>query len=469
MLPPNKLSAHNIPAAAGDLANQGGSPEMRGRRRVGKSRLVQRFLDDHDVPYLYYQASQRDPHIALERFRRAIERSNLPAASLVRDGLAIESWEAGLRLLGATTDQDKPSVIIIDELPYLVARDPGFEADLQHAWDRVLEHCSILLIAIGSDVAMMERLVDHSSPLFQRPTREMVVPPLTPAEVADLIGVEPADVLDAYLMVGGFPALAAEWDRGLDRRAFLEKMLLSPNTPLLMHGLRILQAEFNDELRAQDVLETIGCGERTFSAVRQRLDLQPMSLTRALKTLTDVKRIIQRTLPLSVPINTDNTRYLVRDPYLRFWLHFLGPSLEEIERGRGDMVLKTIEESWSIYRGKAIEPLVQESIEQMLPDERFQDARYVGGYWNRTNSVEVDLTGIDRMRKPTKLGFIGSIKWRETSPFDHRDFEALRQIREQVPGFDSQTKLIAVSRSGFKGIRDLDLTLGPQELIDAWR
>ena len=108
-----------------------------------------------------------------------------------------------------------------------------------------------------------------------------------------------------------------------------------------------------------------------------------------------------------------------------------------------------IREGWSAYRGRAVEPLVRESIFRMLPDERFGDAQYVGGYWTRKGDVEVDLVGAGKKTRPERVAFVGSIKWREKLPFGGRDLGRIAAQREEVPGTDEDTVLIGVSREGF--------------------
>jgi uncharacterized protein len=165
------------------------------------------------------------------------------------------------------------------------------------------------------------------------------------------------------------------------------------------------------------------------------------------------------------------TRYVVADPYLRFWLRFIGPGMEEIERGRGDLVVERIRANWETYRGRAVEPLVRESIERLLPDPRFGDARYAGGYWTRTNDVEVDLVGARERLTPKRVAFVGSIKWKERAPFDRQDLGALVAQRGEVPGADEQTLLVAVSRSGYNAgaAAGVDVALSPDDLLTAWQ
>ncbi len=113
--------------------------------------------------------------------------------------------------------------------------------------------------------------------------------------------------------------------------------------------------------------------------------------------------------------DTKLSRYTIADPYLRFWLRFIGPNLPLIERRRGDLAVRRVMDGWNTYRGHAIEPIVRACIERMLPEERFGDANFLGAFWTRTNNPEVDLVGSDDDRRPTSAEFVGSIKWRDKS------------------------------------------------------
>ena len=157
------------------------------------------------------------------------------------------------------------------------------------------------------------------------------------------------------------------------------------------------------------------------------------------------------------------------DPYLRFWLRFVDGEIDLIERGRGSLLVERFERSWPAYRGRAIEHLVRDAIELLLPDaERFGDARYVGGYWNRAGTVEVDLVGGDRRPVARRIGFVGSIKWREGKPFGRANGLALAAARSQIPGASDGTPLVGVSAQGFDDDAPLDVRLAPEDLIVAW-
>lgn len=426
---------------------------IRGRRRVGKSRLVEEFLARAGVPSVYFTASRRSTREELRLFAEEVASSDLPDADLFA-GLELASWDAALRLL-ASAVPDSGCVVVIDELPYLTAGDPAFEGTLQKMFDRELSRRRVLLVGIGSDLAMMEALNEYGRPFHQRAT-EMVLPPLSPAEVASMLGLGAADALDAYLVTGGLPLICDEWRSGLDLGAYLRRAVPDPTSALLVSAERALAAEFPAEAQAGTVLGAIGAGERTFTNIgRAAGDLQQASLNRSLKLLVD-KRVVAVDQPLSTKPSPRDKRYRVADPYLRFWLAFLGPHLAEIERGRGDRVLGRIRTAWPSWRGRAIEPVLRESLDRLPPaaagvvedGARARPAGVVGGYWTRTNDPEIDVVVADRGPVAQHIAAVGSIKWLENAPFDRHDLSRLLLHRAQLPGAGDDTPLLVLSRSG---------------------
>jgi AAA+ ATPase superfamily predicted ATPase len=435
---------------------------VRGRRRIGKSRLIEEFIDRGGMPSLYFTAAGGPSADELRRFSSDAADSTLAGRNLI-EAANPSSWDAALQVLAAALPDDVPSVVVIDELPYLMDDQHVFEGVLQRSWDRHLSRKPILLILIGSDISMMEALNDYGRPFHQR-GREMVVGPLNPADLAALLGLAPADAIDAALVTGGLPLIAAEWPAGAGVNEFLATVLNDPTSALLVSAERSLAAEFPSQIQARAVLRAIGSGERTFANVaRAAGGLGAAPLQRSLTLLAD-KRLVVGELPISLRPSRDR-RYRVTDPYLRFWLHFLAAHTDEIERGRGDRTLDRVRRGWATWRGRAVEPLVREALARLLPDGRLPAAEAIGGYWTRTNDVEIDLVGADRAPIAKELRFVGSIKWLDQATFDAHDLTALQRHRfaltaEQVP-------LVAVSRAGVS-CGGLDAVYGPAELLAAW-
>ncbi len=450
-------------AGGGRAGRPGRAVLIRGRRRVGKSRLVEEFIERAGVPYVFFTASgQPTIEAGLQLFAESVSESALADIELFRDQVPT-TWDAALRLLARSLPEDQPSVVVIDEMPYLIRTDAGFEGTLQKAFDRELSRKPVLLICVGSDLAMMEALNEYGRPFHQRAT-ELVVPPLSPADAAEMLGLPAADALDAYLVSGGLPLILGEWPSGVAALDYIADAVADPLSALLVSGERALAAEFPPESHARLVLGAIGSGMRSYSKIQQAAGGVPQAtLNRALHLLSD-KRIVQASTPLSARPSRE-TRYSIADPHLRFWLAFLGPHQPEIERGRGDLVAARVTASWSAWRGHAVEPVVREALRR-ISDQLPGKPAAVGAYWTRTNDSEVDLVGADREPVAQRIAFVGSVKWRDGHPFDERDLAALIAHRSQVPGADDSTPLLAVARSGVAV--SSATALGPEDLLAAW-
>ena len=458
-------------AAARD-SGEGRMVTIRGRRRVGKTWLVEEFIDRSEAPNVFFAASRQTEERELGLFAQALAQSNLPSREQA-EGVTFVTWQAALATAAGGSDPTRPSVIVLDEFPYLLgateqARDAVLGA-IQTAWDRTLSKQPVLLVLVGSDQAMMEMITAPRQPLHQRPSREFLVPPLNPAEAAALSGLTGADALDSYLVTGGFPKLVrAKMGRSL--RDYLGDQLADDGTALVTTGRLILDAEFDSSTQARTILSVIGEGFRKRGDIASEVGVEANNLKPPLDLLIAKKRVVEARRPLSTAPSRDS-RYEIVDPFLRFYLRFVDRYKGEIERGRGRVVVDIILRDWSTYRGKAIEALVREAVDELVPDTRFGSAAVVGAYWTTDNAVEIDLVGADRRDPPAKqIAFLGSIKWRENKPVSMTDYNALVAGGVKVPGVSPATIKVAVSRLGADAdaLTAFDVVLDAGDILAAW-
>lgn len=119
---------------------RGGSHQ--GRRQVGKSRLIQEFCDRAQLPYVFYTATKGASSVeAVGAFLNELRDSTLPRDRSLVPAAPTASWPDALRALAAVLP-DGPSVVVLDELPWLAEQDELFDGALQTAWDRLLSQRS---------------------------------------------------------------------------------------------------------------------------------------------------------------------------------------------------------------------------------------------------------------------------------------------------------------------------------------
>ncbi|UJP40314.1 ATP-binding protein [Cellulomonas palmilytica] len=437
---------------------------LRGRRRVGKSRLAEELVAREGVPHVTFQAARHAPvQEELDAFARAIATSDLPDAAIAAE-TSPTTLTAALTLLAAALPDDRRSVVVLDEVPWLLEAFPGGAGELQRTWDQALSRKPVLLLLLGSDLAMMEHLAQADQPFHGRAT-EMVLHALSPRDVARMTGLTGVDAFDAHLITGGQPLIAQEWQPQEPPSQFLARSFGTSLSALVASGTRVLDSEFPEGDLTRRVLTTIGDGERTFTKIQHATGLQPTSLHRVLKTLL-AKRVVAVDSPLSTARSRE-TRYRVADPALRFWLPFVEPALHEVDRARPDLAVARVERSYSAWRGRAVEPLVRDAVSRLLLDTEWAHVTDVGSWWPRTNSPELDLVGA-RGRPADEIALVGTVKWRTTRPVDRGDVATLTAGALAVPGVDATTPLVAVCPAGAEAGLGLAAVWDADDLLTAW-
>lgn len=447
---------------------------VRGRRQVGKSRLIERFAAQSGAPYGVVAGMKGTP--VEVQMRRAVE--TLGSAARPLPGLAAvtmatpRDWFDLLSRVRLALGE-RPAILVIDEFPWAEETNPGLDGLLQSLWDTELSRHPVLVVLVGSDEAMMSRLFEHDRPLFGRLHANIVVEPFTPTETAQALGGarEAMEVFDVRLITGGFPELVAHAGRFASIVTLARDAFAHPHSLLADVAQINLAGELADYASARAVLGAIGADEIgvvSFSRIAATLgggSTAETAVSRATETLVQAKRIVAIDLPAGSR-SARLKRYRIADSYLRFWFRFIEPQLRNIEVGRSDLALAAFRRSWPAWRGKAIEPIVREAVLRLAPGlpAPYDSIESVGAWWDRAGAHEYDLLGIGASGAPVA---IGSIKWRERSAFGARDLAALASARSVIPRAGA-AHLIAIAPRGARSGIGLDLVLSADDLLGAW-
>lgn len=449
---------------------------VRGRRQVGKSRLVQELCDQSGLPYLYFTAVKgASVTESTTQFLADLTASDLPNDhALLPSAPPAGGWGDMLRILAGTLPE-QPCIVVLDELPWLTEQDDTFDGQLQVVWDRLLSSRPILLLLLGSDLHMMQRLTAYDRPFYGR-ADNLVLGPLNLAETAAAAGLAGSDAIDAHLITGGLPGILLRWPTGTPADDYLREECADPASPLFAAPEQSLASEFPNPDVARRVLEAVGGDARAYANIANTAggrggSVSSGTLSPLLRQLTDDKQVLAADQPLSTS-TAKSTLYRVADSNLRLYLAILRDVYNLTQRGRPDAGYALFQKRWTSWRGRAVEPLIRASLQQAtatgtLP---WPDAHAVGGWWNRQFNPEIDLVGADRAPIASHIYFCGSLKWLET-PFDTHDLHKLHAGARHVPGFDaSHTALLAVTRSGANLPADaVRVVWGPDDVVTAWQ
>lgn len=246
-----------------------------GRRRVGKTSLIEEFCKDKRTLFI--------------RCIRSGLTSNLDyisdeiASFTGEPAIPLKGWYDMTRALGDLMKQN--IVLVIDEYPFLQKCDPSIDSFMQHLIDRDLKHSGSMLILCGSAVSLMRTIVeDGDGPLYGRFKRIIRLMPLTLDECRIMHpGLPEIDGLKLYLTVGGIPTYHE--DIGCTSYSEYIRMNCVEDSWIMDETAFLMKADYKDSLKYESVLSAIAAGNTNAKTIAEYAKIGNSTCTEILKDL----------------------------------------------------------------------------------------------------------------------------------------------------------------------------------------
>ncbi len=355
-----------------------------GKRRVGKTALMMESVRDSRFVYLF-----------ISRLHESRLCRNLEVA-IAESGIDIPKGISSFgELIGALMvhSRSEPLTVIIDEFQDLRFVDPAIFNDIQRVWDLYHEGSHMNLLVSGSAHSMADIFEDEKQPLFNRPTNRIRLLPFPQRVLRRILedhnpNLCGRDLLTLYMLTGGAPYyVAALMDSGCTDSESMLRKALSMDSVFLHDGRDILRSEFGKDYRTYlTIMQIISDGKERRKDIDDALgtDSGPY-----LDRLQKVHGLVERVSPAFAKPDSRNSRWVIRDLYLRFYFRFIDTRIHYVESGRYDLLHRSVTAGLEEYEGRVLEDLFRARIRE---EWTYTD---VGGYWNRDGSVEVDIIVID--------------------------------------------------------------------------
>ncbi len=365
-----------------ELANSG-NPELfvlYGRRRVGKTELLQRLCADRrSVYFLAAQVRDRDN---LRAFKDAMQEG---MGDPLIENVEFADWSAALGF-AAERAGDERLVIVLDEFPYLCEGNKGLPSLLQKFWDTRGKHSNLMIVLCGSQVSFMEReILAERSPLFGRRTGQRRLEPLRPSETLTFFpSWSVADAVLAYGIVGGMPAYLRRFQEDLSLEANLMKEMLRPEGYLFDEVQFLLRNELQNPATYNSILAAIARGADRVGDIALSVGVDSPTANKYLHVLREL-RVVSREIPLTDPdpLRSRRGTYRIADRFLAFHFRHIQPHVSLIEAGRGGRVFEEfIEPDFDFLRREARADFVLEHLARdaagLVGDEIVETGRHNG-------------------------------------------------------------------------------------------
>lgn len=411
---------------------------VEGRRRVGKTYLLSHFAAGQRG--LFFGATRQSEAVELQRLHETVERDMGPQVAALTGG-GFQSWSAAFKFFFALAER-QPTVVVLDEIPYLTGSTPGFASILQYEWDHRPRDARLLLITSGSAIGTMTAMFGPRGPLRGRPTGTLQVEPLSAYDARPFLPTLAADkFIEAYAACGGYPLHLEKWDPRRSTDANLIELAASAGGLLLDDAQSIVREELAATSTHAMVLSEIGRGHSKFSQISSALRGKRIAYS---LSLLERAGFIRKAVPLAAPKGAHG-HYEIGDAYLNFWHRVLASDVNLIEAGQGTAVIARRREEWAKHVRWTFEEAARDHARRLAASGGLPKDILLGRWWrhDRGLDIEIDVLGI----QGHKTTLIGGARWSD-KPLPLSVLTELERMAAHVPKAAQTITYALWARSG---------------------
>ena len=427
-----------------------------GRRRVGKTALINRFTADKDT--IFFTGVETNAKQNLENFSRSIMEFNT--------GMAVDSsfgsFQSALEYVFELA-KTKRIVLVIDEYPYVARASKSLASTLQLLIDKYKDHSKLFLILCGSSMSYMEdHVLAYKAPLYGRRTAQLKIKPFDFFESCRYFTRFSAfDKALAYGIMGGTPQYLTQIDDRLSIEENIKNTYLNPASSIFEEPNNLLKQEVREPAIYNAVITAIASGCSKMNEISNKVGEDTSVCATYIKNLI-MLGIVKKESPYGER-SSRKTIYSIEDNMFRFWYRFVPENTSVISRGAADLAYKRIAPELSAYMGGVFEEICKQYLWRLLLADKcavsFTD---LGRWWGANPQTkaqeEIDIVGAD---KDSVL--LGECKWTN----EKVDLGVLETLAERSKLFrQTKKQLYLFAKTGFtKGCADKAAELGSVVLV----
>ena len=367
-----------------------------GRRRIGKSALIRKALEGQRA--LFFEGLENQPkreQIKAFLFEFARQTGRSPVSE------PVTTWREALVLLEPAL-RKTPACIVLDEFQWMANYRHDLVSDLKMVWEQYLSRIpGVKLIECGTIASCMLSKVVRASALYGRTDLQLRLDPFSLEEAGGMLPGKGFDeVMEAYLCLGGVPKYLELVRDHPSVRTAVEQLAFEDNGYLVEEYDRVFASHFgrNPDYR-KIVLALSEQAQGLFRkdiATRAGIDLGG-TLSAHLDDLESAG-FVTSVLPFDKSGNSRLIRYLLSDPYMRFYFAFIRPNLKRIRSRAHHGLYARISQTgrYHAWRGRAFEYLCMGHTRQLARILGFAGIDFSSGPYFRSPSrdsagFQVDL------------------------------------------------------------------------------
>ena len=381
-------------AALQELYNKNGfhMAVLFGRRRVGKTTLVNKFIEINKCKSVSFVSTEMTESELMLRMGNDVLETLAPN---LNGKLKFDSFDSIFDFIADAAEKEQ-IVFVIDEYPYLAKACPYMNSLLQKYIDHKWKKSNLYFILLGSFVSFMrEDVLGSSAPLHGRANLEFKINPFGYKDTASFVpdyNVEEKAIV--YGLTGGVAKYLEQFDSKLSLDENIEKLFFSRNAFFSEEQIKtVITGEKSNPVAYNSIIDAIANGKTKYNEIQATTGMSDISF--CLKNLLATEIVERRETP--------KPYYLIADSMVNFYFRYVAPGASLINSGKGNIYYKQkVKPNLHQFMGSVFEKMAKDYILSNVGTKKipcfltdiveYQNSVKIG---KEIKSIEIDLLGID--------------------------------------------------------------------------
>jgi len=378
-----------------------------GRRRVGKSTLINKVVKDLGLPTINFMALEQNDTQNLAVFTKLV----LEALPKLKG--YISTFSTWMECFDYIVEEvgDKKLVLVIDEFPYLADANKSIFSILQKYIDYDFKKTNLTLILCGSSMSFMEnQVLGSQSPLYGRRDMQLKVEPFNYLDSIKFFDHWPLEEkMIGYGVVGGIPLYLSQLSKYDNVYEAIKNVFFKVDSPMFEEPRNLLLQELRQPAIYNTIITKMADGATKVNEISSKSLEDSAKVTKYISTLNSL-HITKKETSIINP-KERNSIYVLADNMFRFYYRFVLPNIGNIKLGMDDYVLSLIKPLISEYMGHIFEQISKEYLMNENKNLRLEFVFNEIGRWWGNNPVKKIEEEIDIVALGNKAAIFAECKW----------------------------------------------------------
>ena len=344
---------------------------IRGRRRIGKSRLIQEFCKKRRA----YFFSGLPPVQGITQQRQIDAFADQMSHNFGMPKLTVDRWSDLFWHLGHQCKEGEV-VLVLDEISWMGSKDPDFLGHLKNAWDLYLsKNPKCILIVCGSVSSWIEKNILSNTGFLGRVSLDLVLKELSLKESSQFWGskgkhIDPYEKLKLLSVTGGVPKYLEEISPQQSAEGNIHGLCFQTKGLLYREFNQVFSDLFSSKSHTYgEIVKILGDGAKDLDHLATHLEREKGGYLSLMMQDLVLAGFVSEDTPWSLKTTrlSKLKKFRLSDNYLRFYVKYIEPNRNKIDKNLFASKSLVNLPGWESMMGLQFENLILNNLNALLP------------------------------------------------------------------------------------------------------